>query len=49
VQFRAEIFNFPNIVNLDNPTINPTSGSFGRVVGKGSTTGGRASGTFSSV
>jgi hypothetical protein len=41
VQFRAEIFNFPNIVNLDNPTINPTSGSFGRVVGKGSTTGGR--------
>jgi hypothetical protein len=40
-QFRAEAFNFPNIVNLDDPVVNPTSGSFGRVVGKGSTANGR--------
>jgi hypothetical protein len=38
-QFRAEMFNFPNIVNLDVPVINPTSGSFGRITGKGSTSG----------
>ena len=36
VQFRAEAFNFPNHPNLNNPTTNPTSGSFGRVTGKGS-------------
>jgi hypothetical protein len=41
VQFRAEAFNFPNLVNLDDPAINPTSGSFGRVTGKGSTANGR--------
>jgi hypothetical protein len=40
-QFRAEAFNFPNIVNLDDPVVNPTSGSFGRVVGKGATANGR--------
>ena len=41
VQLRAEAFNFPNIATLDNPVISPTSGSFGRVIGKGNTTGGR--------
>jgi hypothetical protein len=34
IQFRAEAFNFPNHPNLSNPTISPTSGSFGRVTGK---------------
>jgi hypothetical protein len=40
-QFRAEIFNLPNIANLDDPVITPTSGSFGRVVGKGNTANAR--------
>jgi len=40
-QFRAEMFNFPNIVNLNDPEISPTSGSFGRITGKGSTANGR--------
>ena len=34
VQFRAEIFNFLNHANLNNPTIDPTSNTFGRVTGK---------------
>jgi hypothetical protein len=41
LQFRAEAFNFLNLVNLDNPQTSPTNGSFGRITGKGSTTGGR--------
>jgi Carboxypeptidase regulatory-like domain len=40
-QFRAEMFNFPNIVNLNDPETSPTSGSFGRITGKGSTANGR--------
>jgi Carboxypeptidase regulatory-like domain len=39
VQFRGEAFNFLNLVNLDNPQTSPTNGSFGRVTGKGSTSG----------
>ena len=35
--FRAEAFNYANHPNWDNPTVDPTSGSFGRVVGKGNT------------
>jgi hypothetical protein len=35
--FRAEAFNYPNHPNWDNPTVDPTSGSFGRVVAKGNT------------
>jgi hypothetical protein len=35
--FRAEAFNYPNHPNWDNPTVDPTSGSFGRVTGKGNT------------
>lgn len=35
--FRAEAFNYPNHPNWDNPTGDPTSGSFGRVVAKGNT------------
>ena len=41
VQFRAEVFNFPNRANLDNPSTSPTSASFGRVTGKGNTGSGR--------
>ena len=41
IQLRGEAFNFPNLVNLDNPQTNPTSGSFGRVTGKGNTGSGR--------
>jgi hypothetical protein len=36
--FRAEAFNYLNHPNLDNPNVNPTSGSFGRVTQKGSPT-----------
>jgi len=35
--FRAEAFNLPNHPNWDNPTVDPTSGSFGRVTAKGNT------------
>jgi hypothetical protein len=35
--FRAEAFNYLNHPNLDNPDINPTSATFGRVNGKGTT------------
>ena len=33
-QFRAEIFNFPNHANWNNPETNPTNAQFGRVTGK---------------
>ncbi len=33
-QFRAEIFDFPNHANLNNPETNPTNAQFGRVTGK---------------
>jgi hypothetical protein len=33
-QFRAEVFNFLNHANLNNPSTDPTSASFGRVTGK---------------
>jgi hypothetical protein len=33
-QFRAEIFNFLNHANLNNPSTDPTSASFGRVTSK---------------
>jgi hypothetical protein len=35
--FKAEGFNYTNHPNWDNPTVDPTSGSFGRVTGKGNT------------
>nr|WP_084080613.1 TonB-dependent receptor [Edaphobacter aggregans] len=35
--FKAEGFNYLNHPNLDNPDVNPTSGTFGRVNGKGNT------------
>jgi hypothetical protein len=35
MQLRLEAFNFPNHPNLNNPNTDPTSGSFGRVTGKG--------------
>ena len=35
--FKAEGFNYPNHPNWDNPTVDPTSGSFGRVIAKGNT------------
>ena len=34
VQFRAEMFNFLNHPNLNNPSTDPTSSSFGRVTSK---------------
>jgi hypothetical protein len=34
VQFRVEMFNFPNHPNWNNPNTDPTSGDFGRVLGK---------------
>jgi hypothetical protein len=34
IQFRAEMFNFLNHPNLNNPSTDPTSSSFGRVTGK---------------
>jgi hypothetical protein len=34
LQLRLEAFNFPNHPNLNNPTIDPASGSFGRVTSK---------------
>ncbi len=37
--FRAEAFNLANHPTLDNPTTNPTSGSFGRSTTKGGTYG----------
>ena len=35
--FRAEAFNFANHPNLDNPDVNPTSSTFGKVTTKGTT------------
>ncbi len=35
--FKAEAFNFVNHPNLDNPTTNPTSSTFGKVTAKGNT------------
>jgi hypothetical protein len=35
--FKAESFNYTNHPNLDNPDMGPTSGTFGRVNGKGTT------------
>jgi hypothetical protein len=35
LQVRAEMFNFLNHPNLDNPQLNPTNASFGRSTGKG--------------
>jgi hypothetical protein len=34
LQFRAEIFNFLNHANLNNPSTDPTSSSFGRITSK---------------
>ncbi len=34
IQFRAELFNFPNHPNWNNPNVDPTSGDFGRVTSK---------------
>jgi hypothetical protein len=34
VQFRAEIFNFPNHPNLNGPNGNPTNSNFGRITSK---------------
>lgn len=34
LQFRAEIFNFPNHPNLNNPSTDPTSSAFGRITTK---------------
>ena len=34
LQFRAEIFNFLNHANRNNPTTDPTSATFGRITGK---------------
>jgi carboxypeptidase family protein len=34
IQFRAEVFNFLNHPNLNNPSTDPTSSSFGRVTSK---------------
>ena len=34
LQFRAEIFNFPNHPNLNNPSTDPTSSTFGRITTK---------------
>jgi len=35
--FKAEAFNYLNHPNLDSPDVSPTSGTFGRVTGKGTT------------
>ena len=35
--FRAEAFNFLNHPNWDNPDVNPTSSTFGKVTSKGTT------------
>ncbi len=35
--FRAEAFNFANHPNWDNPDVNPTSSTFGKVTSKGTT------------
>lgn len=32
LQFRAEFFNLPNLVNLGNPVSNMTNGSFGKII-----------------
>ena len=32
VEFRAEAFNVPNLVNLGNPTVNFTSATFGQIL-----------------
>lgn len=36
LQFRAELFNFPNFVNLQNPVSNFSSAGFGRILSAGS-------------
>jgi len=35
LEFRGEIFNLPNKVNLDNPTASLSSATFGRVISAG--------------
>ena len=35
--FKAEAFNYLNHPNYDNPDVGPTSGTFGRITGKGNT------------
>ena len=35
LEFRAEVFNLPNNVNLDNPTASLNSATFGRVISAG--------------
>lgn len=37
LRFRAEAFNFTNHPNLDNPDVDPTSSTFGKVTQKGTT------------
>jgi len=32
VEFRVEAFNVPNLVNLGNPILNLTSGTFGQIL-----------------
>ena len=34
LEFRAEIFNFLNHANLNNPSTDPTSATFGRITSK---------------
>ncbi|PYR74681.1 MAG: hypothetical protein DMF86_17795 [Acidobacteria bacterium] len=34
VQFRAEMFNFPNHPNLSSPSTDPTNAQFGRITSK---------------
>jgi hypothetical protein len=34
VQFRLEMFNFPNHPNWGNPDTNPRSGTFGKITSK---------------
>ena len=34
IQFRAEIFNFPNHANWNGAEANPTNGAFGRITSK---------------
>jgi hypothetical protein len=36
MQFRAEVFNLPNLVNLGNPNTNASSAQFGRITSAGS-------------
>jgi hypothetical protein len=37
VVFKAEAFNYTNHPNWDNPDVNPTSSTFGKVTSKGTT------------